>query len=604
MFAGILLPNFRLQALLRYRPGLWAKPVAVVDSANALQTRSSAKKKGTDAALVVELTPAAALAGVQIGMTSPQALARCLNLQILSRAPEAEKAVSEALLSVACSGSAYVEQGMESVCVLDLQGLQAFRNEAALEARTSPACTLAAETAGKPDSPTTSPESQTAPWSSVQIDRIKQWGVTLLEQLAAIGLRAHIGIAQNPDLALLAAQSLTCHALVNRAQASSGKWNRGSLTTSSPAALDLRKSIRFVADSSEFLAELPLETLSPSAQTLTVLHSWGIALLGEFTRLRRSDIVARLGVEGGELWDRANGKTNRLLKLVRAPERYEEAFDFEHEIDTAQPLLFLLRRFVDQLSARLNVTGLVAAEMVLSLPLNNGTRYERTFKIPSPSSNPEILFRILDTHFEGLRLEFPPTGVRLSITPIKPEHQQFRLFENAMRDPNRFAETLARIMSLVGSGNVGIPDMKATHLPDQFTLRTPNFAGEPDGGFGNSGKKPLTQQRVGSRDEQPSSVIGERSPAGNESQVGLPLRRFRPPLDAKVHVDHERPSYIVSEKAHGSVVDVLGPYRLSGNWWEENAWTVEEWDVEMTDGGIYRLSKHGDGWKVEGCYDG
>ena len=87
MFAVILLSNFRLQALLRHRPELWAKPVAVVDDANAPQNASGTSKK-QPASQVVELTPAAASAGVQIGMTPTQALARCLSLQILNRAPQ------------------------------------------------------------------------------------------------------------------------------------------------------------------------------------------------------------------------------------------------------------------------------------------------------------------------------------------------------------------------------------------------------------------------------------------------------------------------------------------------------------------------------------
>jgi protein ImuB len=270
-----------------------------------------------------------------------------------------------------------------------------------------------------------------------------------------------------------------------------------------------------------------------------------------------------------------------LLRLVRAPERYEEAFDFEQALDTAQPLLFLLRRFVDQLSARLGAAGLAAAELRLVLPLDDGTRYERLFQIPSPTANADVLFRVLDTLFENLRLEQAPVGVRLAVEPARPEHQQFRLFENALRDPNRFAETLARISAVVGSGNVGVPELKSTHKPDQFTLTMPDF-----------GTRPMSQQASASR-------------AGSPAAVGLPLRRFRPPLAAQVHAmaaGGRRPEYVVSEQAHGRVVDALGPYRISGEWWE-TVWSAEEWDVQMESGGLYRLSRQGEAWTVEGCYD-
>ena len=43
-------------------------------------------------------------------------------------------------------------------------------------------------------------------------------------------------------------------------------------------------------------------------------------------------------------------------------------------------------------------------------------------------------------------------------------------------------------------------------------------------------------------------------------------------------------------------------YRASGAWWERDAWTTEEWDVE-TDDGLFRLRRDGDAWLVEGSYD-
>ena len=498
MFCALFSPDYRLQAALRYRPELWEQPVAVIDS----EASESA---------VVELTPAAMKAGVQPGMSPTQALARCLKLQVLSRAPAAERSLSETLLGIACSASASVEQTAQDVCTLDLQGCRSAHSMG-----------------------------------------FEEWGSALVRRVEPMQLRARVGIAKNPDLALLAAQC------------------------TNPA-----EPVRVVADSSAFLGDLPLNFLAPAPSIAAVLKSWGITTLGGLTGLKKDDVAARFGPDGVRLWDRASGRSTRLLRLVRPLESYEEAFDFERELDTAQPLLFLLRRFVDQLAARLQDAGLVAAAMRLVLPLSNGDFYERLFQIPSPTANPDVLYRVLDTHFEQLRLEHAPTGVRLVAEPAKPEHQQFRFFENALRDPNRFAETLARLSAVVGSGNVGIPELKPTHKPDQFTLKMPDFSKPPA--------------------PQPSGP-GE---TGTNPAVGLPLRRFRPPLPAQVHVVEAQvpqPEYIVSEHAHGRVVEAQGPYRISGNWWEQE-WSAEEWDVQMADGGLYRVSRHGESWNVEGCYD-
>src|SRR6266404_360622 len=81
---------------------------------------------------------------------------------------------------------------------------------------------------------------------------------------------------------------------------------------------------------------------------LQILHKWGIHALGQFASLDKEDLNARLGPEAVRLWKRANGKSTRLLKLVQPPESFVESFEFEHEVETVEPLLFMLRRFLQQ----------------------------------------------------------------------------------------------------------------------------------------------------------------------------------------------------------------------------------------------------------------
>src|SRR5437879_1066397 len=135
-------------------------------------------------------------------------------------------------------------------------------------------------------------------------------------------------------------------------------------------------------------------------QILAILHKWGIHTLGQ--------LGARLGPEAIRMWERANGQSKRLLKLVRPPESFEESFEFENEIETAEPLLFMLRRFLEQLAVRLGAIYLVAKELSLRITFANSRQdepavagkqiYERVFKIPQPTNDVDLLFRILQTH--------------------------------------------------------------------------------------------------------------------------------------------------------------------------------------------------------------
>src|SRR5881396_1823613 len=117
-------------------------------------------------------------------------------------------------------------------------------------------------------------------------------------------------------------------------------------------------------------------------EILTILHKWGIHTLGQFAVLDREQLGARLGPEAVRMWERANGQSNRVLKLIRPPESFEESFEFENEIETAEPLLFMLRRFLQQFFFRLSAIYLVAKELRLQITFSNKQHYERCFKIP------------------------------------------------------------------------------------------------------------------------------------------------------------------------------------------------------------------------------
>src|SRR6059058_6228144 len=138
-------------------------------------------------------------------------------------------------------------------------------------------------------------------------------------------------------------------------------------------------------------------------QIIEILHKWGIHTLGQLVALDKEQLGARLGPEAVRMWERANGQSDRPLKLVRPPESFEESFEFENEIETAEPLLFMLRRFLEQLAVRLSGIYFVAKELTLRITFTDKQIYERIFKIPQPTNNVDLLFRMLHTHLENFK---------------------------------------------------------------------------------------------------------------------------------------------------------------------------------------------------------
>jgi protein ImuB len=317
------------------------------------------------------------------------------------------------------------------------------------------------------------------------------------------------------------------------------------------------------------------ERARETERILGILHQWGIHTVGQLARLQRDDLAARLGTRAVELWERANGSARRMLKLVSLPESFVESFEFENEIETSEPLLFMLRRFLQQLATRLNAIYLVAQELRLRITFSNKSHYERRFKIPQPTNNEEVLFRMLHTHLENFTSTHSIVAVELEAQPSKPVRQQFRLFETALRDPAQWHETLARLIGLFGAERVGRPLLEETHRPDAF--RVEPFVWE-------------------FRNQTPADVMTRRS-------TRPVLRRFRKRAKATVLLENNRPAHVRSRETEAMTIAQNGPFPLSGNWWDEHAWERVEWDVELENGIVARCHCDKNGWALDGIYD-
>ena len=405
--------------------------------------------------------------------------------------------------------------------------------------RTTTATLLEAAFSASPFVEDTAPGVCTIELKSTRAPDPRELSQKLRAHFAALHLDAQLGFAPTADLALLAAQSTS-------------DW----------------LAIRCASE----LADLPVAALDPSPTLLCIFEKWGIRTLRELVALGRSALVERLGAEALPLHARATGRVERPLRCLPPPEIFEESIEFEQEIETLEPLLFILRRFIEALAQRLENVWLVAAELTLRLTLADGTETERTFKIPSPTSQVPVLFGMLETHLEKFTAAHPIIRLHLDATPARGARQQFGLFESALRDPNQLYETLARLTALVGDDRVGVPILDPTHRPDAFRLIPANFTAPPCAA--DAAALPL----------------------------GLALRRFRPPIPASVQMKG-RPISLQTATLRGPITAAHGPMLLSGDWWEGRTWSRAEWDVQIEGGPLCRIYEQEGAWAVEGVYD-
>jgi len=323
-------------------------------------------------------------------------------------------------------------------------------------------------------------------------------------------------------------------------------------------------------------------------QILAILHKWGIYTIGQLAALDKQQLGARLGPEAIRMWEWANGQSSRVIKLIRPPESFEESFEFENEIETAEPLLFMLRRFLEQLAIRLSGIYLVAKELTLRITFTDKQIYERIFKIPQSTNNVDLLFRMLHTHLENFKSEYPIVAVALSAQPVRPAREQFGLFETTLRNLHQLSETLARVTALVGADRVGTPLLEETHRPDAFRIEP--FAWALTSAAGNGGRT--------------SATLGPYPEARRSSPLHMSrsvLRRFRPAISGSVFTSENW--HLQSEKIRGKIVDQRGPYLISGNWWDEKSWSRAEWDLQLEAGELVLAHESRGTWKLDGVYD-
>jgi hypothetical protein len=125
---------------------------------------------------------------------------------------------------------------------------------------------------------------------------------------------------------------------------------------------------------------------------------------------------------------------------------------------------------------------------------------------------------------------------------------------------------VARLTKLVGNANIGSPELRDTHRPGEFRMN--KFFAQPN----------ETRARGKARKK---FVAGGDGEAAAVRRPATGCRIFRPRLAARVELREGRPVKICFRGLFGWVVTASGPWRISGDWWREDAWQQEEWDLEI-----------------------
>jgi protein ImuB len=363
------------------------------------------------------------------------------------------------------------------------------------------------------------------------------------------------------------------------------------------------QGITFVAPNEELtcLGEFPLAALNyrlvdvdqkRSEEIFETLKLWGVRTFHDFAVLPIKGLAERLGAEGIRLQKLASGKTERHLRLKPSPPVFASSIELDHPITELEPLSFIFARLLNQICASLNAYALATNELLVRMKLENHLTHERSLTLPYPMRDHKVFLKLLLLDTEMHPPQSAVQAIALNCEPVKPRVLQNGLFIPLAPAPDKLELTLARLAKLVGENNIGSPVLLDTHRPDAFSIKR----------FVLTTKAPGKRRKISAN---------RQSAIGNRQCIGF--RMFRPPLRAVVESANGWPSRISAwgkqRSVYGKVVNLAGPWRTSGDWWRNDSWSRDEWDVALDCGkdrqALYRIYRElGNGtWFVEGNYD-
>jgi protein ImuB len=390
----------------------------------------------------------------------------------------------------------------------------------------------------------------------------------LLQRLRRSGLPARAGLAATPD------------------------WAGFAAATAERFSLKILPSKERVQ---QLMAHLPLAALDAlSTEACFILEGWGVRSLACLAALPRQDLGERLGPDGLRAWDILNGTAQRVLQFRELAPDYRESFDLEDPVQDLPSLRYLMQRASEALEIQLEQTGKMARALFIDLWLESGQTHRKTIRLPEATRRADLMERLIGNYLEQTPLSSPVVKGQVAIDPVDPLSRQAGLFERSVRNPWRLQETLDQLAGLFGSEAFGAPRLLDTHRPDAYKL-VPLPSDPSSENLSPLSDKPEARHYASSsaRFHAPSSV----------PRMGPPLRRFRPPVPAKVWLEQNRPAHLESTIVKGPIHGFHGPYALNGDWAEVKPWAQWEWDVEIESAGVFCLRRAAKKWHLVGAYD-
>ena len=337
-----------------------------------------------------------------------------------------------------------------------------------------------------------------------------------------------------------------------------------------------------------YLASAPLALLPMDDEIRDTLRALGVRTVGQFAELDAADVEQRWGDEGLVAWRLAHGDDPRRPVLARVEDHPHVELELDTPSATMEPVLFLARPAVENLVGQMVSQGRAIASLSVTLTLDDARgalpnavphTVTREIRLPRPLARPAPLFERCRGLLSRWTLTAPVTAVRFTVLLTSPlAGEQGNLLNTSWKDPGAADAALERVRAEFGPGVVVKPAARDEYAPER------------------SGA--WQEQQTAYDVRRPTSDVARHA----SDAVSSALRLLPDPERVDVDRDPD-PRRIFWRGRALTVASVVGPERLSGDWWHD-AYDRDYWRCESDEEcGELILYRDAAGWWVQGWYD-
>lgn len=361
------------------------------------------------------------------------------------------------------------------------------------------------------------------------------------------------------------------------------------------------------------LAPLPVAALGVAPEVVRRLAALGVRDAAALARLPREALVHRFGADGAGAARLARGEDPSPLAPWTPEALPEEAIELEAPAESAEPLVFVLKRLADRVAARLAGRGLGATRLVLALRLDPRGDERVVVTLAQPTASAARWLAPAKEHLFALRLPAPVAGLRLAAAEVAPVAPEQLAIGDRPEAADALDAVLARLSVRLGAGALFAAEPVERYRPEAAYRSVPfrprarraagEDAGDPDAPAGDRGGRSRRRRARGAGDRGAARTAAAVAPAAEDPSRFRPTRLVSPPRPAVAEGEGGRVTAVrVGGEAH-AVLALEGPERIAGEWWAEPL-DREYWRVRLAGLGDCWLYRDGGGrlW-LHGYFD-